>query len=145
MRRFDSDYNHESVGKWLRQQAMKGFQRGEDAHSRRYSLACSCGVNLPEFPNSVSLALTRDMIPDYASGWHFSISCITETGYRGYVPEEGEHWLAIIFGEYAGRAIPQPLDDRTDLGRAKDVRHWVVECDWVDRKDRAVNLEGLSK
>ncbi|HVY94514.1 MAG TPA: hypothetical protein VHA14_17250 [Bryobacteraceae bacterium] len=140
---FPPDYDHVSVGKWLRQQAMKGFQRGDHERSSRYTESCMCRVNLPESPNSVSLALTRDMVPDYVMGWHFSISCVTETGYRGYVPEEGEYWLRIVFGGYAARAIPQPIEDRTEPGKAKDVRHWLIECNWADRSDPAVNLEGL--
>ena len=64
---FNPDHDHASIAKWLRQQAMKGFQRGEDSHSRRYVGSCNCGVNLPEFPNSVSLSLSRDITPDYAS------------------------------------------------------------------------------
>jgi hypothetical protein len=140
---FDPDYDHAAVGRWLRQQAMKGFQRGGDDYSRRYTNACACGVNLPEFPNSVSLILTRDMVPGCAIGWHLSVCCVTDRGYRGFVPAEGAHWIDIVFGPYRGRAVPQPIEDRTAPGIEKDVRHWVVQVDWDNRKDPAVLLEGL--
>lgn len=143
MRLFSSDHDHAAIGRFLRQQAMKGFQRGEDDYSRRYTLACNARVNLPEYPNSVSLMLTRDMVPEHEWGWHFSICCVTETAYRGYVPAEGEHWLDIVFGKYAAHAIPQPLSDRSRFGVEKDVRHWVLVCDWSIRADPAVTLEGL--
>ena len=125
--------------------AKKGFQRGDDDYSRRYTESCTCGVNLPEYPNSVSLILTRDMLPPtFASGWHLSISCVTEDGYRGYVPAEGEYWRRIIFGAYREYAIPQSLAERTRLGIQKDVRHWLIECDWgATQYDPVVVLEGL--
>lgn len=143
VRVFDPDYDHVAIGRWLRRNAMKGFQRGIDDYSRRYTQSCTCGVNLAEPPKSVSLVLTRDMVPECPFGWHLSLCCVTSKGYRGFVPEEGAHWLEILFGPYRGRAAPQPLTERSSSGVDRDVRHWVVECDWNDRKDPAVNLEGL--
>jgi hypothetical protein len=142
-RLFPPDYNHEAVGRWLRRQAKSGFQRDDSPSTHRYVDSCTCGVNLPECPNTVSLILTRDLNPDCVIGWHLSLCCVTNRGYRGYQPAEGEHWLGIIFGKYSARAIPQPLADRTQIGTEKDVRHWVIECDWKDSNDPAVTLEGL--
>jgi hypothetical protein len=130
MRLFLHNYDHKAVARWLRLEAMKGFQRGDDPVSVRYVEACTCGVNLPECPKSVSLILTRDAVPDCVIGWHLSICCVTNRGYRGYVPEEGEYWIRTIFGAYADRAVTQPLDDRSVVGRAKDLRHFIIECDW---------------
>lgn len=135
--------NHADVGRWLRMEARKGFQRGHDDYSRRYTAACTCGVNLPEHPKSVSLILTRDMVPECLIGWHLSICCVTDRGYRGFDPKEGEHWLDVLFGSFASRAALQPIEDRSSFGVRKDVRHWVVECDWNNRADPAVNLDGL--
>jgi hypothetical protein len=142
-RRFDPGYDHAAIGRWLRQQASKGFQRGSDDYSRRYCDSCNCGVNLPDYPNTTSLLLTRDMVPDFEVGWHLSVCCVTLLSFRGFVPAEGEHWLEIIFGSYRERAIVQPLKDRTRFGIEKDVRHWVLPVDWTDRGDPAVTLEGL--
>lgn len=141
-RRFDPGYDHAAVARWLRQNAMKGFNRGLDDHSMRYMDGCSCGVNL-EFPNSVSLIFTRDMIPPEPNAWHLSVCCVTPKGYREYVPEEGEHWVELMFGHYRGRAILRPLEERSPMGVQKDVRHWRLDCDWTDRADPAVTLEGL--
>jgi hypothetical protein len=103
---FDPDYDHAAVGRWLRLQALKGFQRGADEHSRRYTDRCACGVNLPEYPNSVSLILTRDMVPEFAFGWHLSVCCVTESSFRGFVPAEAAHWIEIIFGRCRERRAP---------------------------------------
>jgi len=140
VRCFAPDYGHAAVVRWMIREAMKGFQRGDDPSTWRYVDACSCGVNLPEYPKSVSLILTRDANPDCISGWHLSVCCVTDRGYRGYVPEEGAYWLRIIFGPHADRAVEQPLEDRSRFGIEKDVRHFVLECDWADRSDPAVNL-----
>ncbi len=145
MRLFQPDYAHEGVARWLRIQAMKGFQRGDDPASVSYVGACTCGVNLPDYPESVSLILTRDSNPDCKIGWHLSICCVTDQGYRGYVSQEGAHWVAMAFGHYAGRAVEQPLEDRSKFGIEKDVRHFVIECDWADSRDPVVNLDGLVK
>lgn len=142
MRAFDPDYDHQAIARHLRREAMKGFQRGDDPSTARYVAACTCGVNLPKAPDSVSLILTRDANPGCLIGWHLSVCCVTDKGYRGYVPEEGAYWLRTIFGPYADRAVEQPLEDRGRFGVEKDVRHFVIECDWTDRKDPAVNLEG---
>lgn len=146
---FEPGHDAMAVARWLRGEAMKGFQRGDDDISRRYVKACTCGVNLAVCPNSVSLILTRDAAPDCVNGWHLSICCVTNTGYRGYVPEEGEHWLNAIFGDYAARAVEQPLAERGPLGKSKDIRHFVIECDWNDATAPAVRLrasdEGCSK
>jgi hypothetical protein len=142
MRCFDLDHDHEAVGRHLRREAMKGFQRSNDPSSLRYVDACTCGVNLVPAPNSVSLIFTRDYNPDCKVGWHLSVCCVTHRSYRGYVPEEGLYWLGIIFGHYADRAIEQPLDARSPVGVKKDVRHFLIECDWTS-KDPVVRLEGL--
>ena len=144
-RLFKPDYDHVQIARWLRMSARKGFQRGDDEYSRRYTDSCTCGVNLPEFPNSVSLILTRDMVPDCLIGWHLSICCVTDCGYRGFVPAEGNHWLKVVFGSYRDRAAPQPLEDRSTFGVTKDVRHWIVEVDWASRTDLAVALEGVDE
>lgn len=140
MRKFDPEYSHDAVARWLRMEAMKGFQRGDDPTTWRYVDSCSCGVNLPEYPKSVSLILTRDAAPESMHGWHLSVCCVTDKGYRGYVPEEGAYWVRVIFGPYAERAVEQPLEDRTRFGIEKDVRHFLIECDWTDRNDPAVHL-----
>lgn len=140
---FDVDYDHAAVARWLRLQAKKGFQRADDETTQRYVTSCSCGVNLHPAPYSVSLILTRDLNPDCVIGWHLSVCCVTDRGYRGYSEEEGAHWLGVVFGKYASRAVAQPLEDRGPFGKEKDVRHWVIECDWADRSDSVVSLEGL--
>jgi hypothetical protein len=142
VRKFDPDYSHEAVARHLRREAMKGFQRGDDPVSVAYVLACRCGVNLMPPPNSVSLILTRDSNPDCVIGWHLSVCCVTDRGYRGYVEEEGQHWLGLTFGHYAHRAVPQPLNDRTPAGIEKDVRHFVIECNWSEF-DPIIWLGGL--
>jgi len=138
IRRFHHDYNHELVARWLRAEAMKGFQRGDgdDPISARYVEACACTVSLPEFPNSISLILTCDVNPGYLISWHLSVCCVTETGYHGYVPEEGEYWCRLIFGAFADRAVMRPLSERSAAGVEKDVRHFVIvgACDWADQK-----------
>ena len=143
MRIFLPDYNHEAIACFLRREAFKGFQRGEDDASRRYTEACIVGVNLPEHPNSVSLVLTRDMVPGCLVGWHLSICCVTERGYRGYASEEGEYWKRLIFGPHADRALERPLEERTHWGIEKDVRHFILECDWSNHQDPACGLAGL--
>ncbi len=143
MRIFAPTYDHAAVAHHLRREALKGFQRGDDPSTWRYVRACSCGVNLPEYPKSVSLIFTRDANPDCKVGWHLSVCCVTGNGYRGYVPAEGAHWVRTIFGIYAPHAIEQPLEERSPFGVRKDVRHWIIECDWADRKNPIVNLEGL--
>lgn len=140
-RLFDPSYDHASVAQWLRRQAMKGFQRGDDEYTWRYVDSCTCGVNLPEAPNSVSLIFTRDMNPDCAIGWHLSVCCVTNSGYRGFAPDEGQHWVDLLFGPFAHLARPQPLSDRSRFGVEKDVRHWVLPVDWADRSDPAVDLD----
>jgi hypothetical protein len=140
-RLFYPDYSHMAVARWLRCQARTGFQRGGDEHTMKYVARCTCGVNLPVCPNSVSLILTRDMTPGCTFGWHFSICCVHSTGYRGYVSEEGEHWLEMIFGKYKHLAAMQPLTDRSSIGVAKDLRNWILEVDWKDRTNPAVDLE----
>ena len=142
MRLFGRHHDHAAVARHLRREALKGFQRGDDPATRRYVQACSCGVNLG-YPKSVSLILTRDYEPNCETGWHLSVCCVTDRGYRRYAPEEGEYWLRTIFGPYADRAIPGSLEDRGPVGIAKDVRHWVIPVDWNDRSDLAVRLEGL--
>jgi hypothetical protein len=143
VRLFDPSYDHAAIARFLRRQAGKGLQRGKDPVSVRYVEDCTCGVNLPEFPKSVSLILTRDAAPGCVFGWHLSICCVTNKGYRGYAPDEGARWVNLIFGRRAHLAVEQPLKDRSRFGVEKDVRHFVVECDWSDFTDPAVNLEGL--
>ena len=142
MRIFLPDYNHEAVARHLRREALKGFQRSDDPISLAYVTACTCGVNLMPPPNSVSLILTRDNNPDCVIGWHLSVCCVTDRGYRGYVEAEGLHWLNLIFGCYAARAVATPLEDRTPFGVEKDVHHFVIECDWAST-DPVVYLAGL--
>ena len=139
-RYFPPLWDEESIARWLRRQAMRGFQRADDEHTGRYVMSCGCGVNLPEYPNSIGLILTRDINPDCLIGWHLSVCCVTYKGYRGYVPAEGEHWRQRIFGHYAELAIPQPLEDRSEFGREKDVRHWIIECDFADQSNPVASL-----
>jgi len=142
MRTFPPDYDHAAVAQFLRREAKKGFQRGDDPISRRYVEACNCGVNLFNAPDSVSLTLTRDFVLDYKIGWHLSVCCVTSSAFRGYVPEEGEYWKLLVFGWYSSLAVEQPLAERTPLGVQKDVRHWLIECDWGSSLP-VVTLEGL--
>jgi hypothetical protein len=142
-RLFFHNTDHAEVGRYLRAAAKKGFQKGLSSKSKFYVETCTCGVNLPEYPKSISLTLTRDSNPEFSIGWHLSVCCVTDTGYRGYVPEEGEHWKEVIFGLYSARAIAQPLEDRGPIGIEKDVHHWILECDWSNKNDPAVELEFL--
>jgi len=141
MRIFNPDYDHRAVGRWLRRQALKGFQRGGDAASGRYVESCTCGVNLADAPNSVSLIFTRDLVPECLIGWHLSVCCVTDKGYRGFSVAEGAHWRSILFGCFADLAIEQPVCDRSQIGRDKDVRHFIAECDWSVHSDPLVSLE----
>lgn len=72
-------------------------------------------------------------------GWHLSVCCVTDKGYRGYVPEEGAYWARMIFGPWAHRAVEQPLESRSPFGVEKDVRHFLIECDWNDKTDPVVS------
>jgi len=143
MRIFPVEYDHAAVVRYLRRQAMKGFQRDDSPATDRYVKACSCGVSVLPEPNSVSLIFTRDNVPGCRIGWHLSLCCVTDKRYRGYVPKEGEYWRRLIFGRYAERAVMAPLDERSTFGVQKDVRHWHLPCAWTDRHDPAVNLEDL--
>jgi hypothetical protein len=145
MRLFLPDYDHAAVARWLRREAMKGFQRGDDPSTWRYVEACTCGVNLLPAPNSVSLIFTRDSNPDCKVGWHLSVCCVTHKAYRGYVPAEGEHWRQLVFGKYAPLAVEQPLTERSPYGVKKDVRHFIIECVWADHKNPVVTLEGIEE
>jgi hypothetical protein len=132
--------DHARIASWLRACARTGFVRGMALQSQQYRDRCTCGVNLPEATNSVSLILTRDFILDL-TGWHFSICCVTSTGYRGYQTSEGEHWIGLIFGRHKSRLIE--TDASSEIGEAKDVRHFFLACDWRDGTDPAVTLEEL--
>ena len=101
---FAPDYDHAKIARWLREYAMRGFLRppGNEQANARYLQQCSAGVNLPTVPNSVSLTLTRDFGSD-VDGWHLSIACVTNTGYRPHVHEEGDP----VAGSDI-RAVPEP-------------------------------------
>jgi hypothetical protein len=116
---------------------------------------CTCGVSLYPPPNSVSLMLTRDYLADVKlsdlpsgigkseDGWHFSICCVTDRDYRGYQPEEGDHWLALIFGLFIERVTIR-YSAESVIGSHKGVSHFVLPLDWSDQRDPAVALEGLT-
>jgi hypothetical protein len=136
---YTSDTDHAVVARWLRERAMTGFVRGMDVSSLQYRNACTCGVNLPKRDDSVSLILTRDMVPGEPTGWHFSICCVTSSGYRGYQPAEGEHWAGLIFGPLRSRV--HDLGALTPIGAVKHVHHFRLDCDWNNTSDPAVALE----
>jgi hypothetical protein len=140
-RLFPPETDHAEVGRWLRAQAKTGFVRELSESTFQYRNRCTCGVNLPVCPNSVSLILTRDFVPTEPSHWHFSICCVTSSGYRGYQKSEGDHWADLIFGPYRNRVIDGGA--LTGVGQEKDVHHFRLDCDWSDRADPAVTLEGL--
>lgn len=137
---FQPDYDHAAVARWMRSQAMSGFMRGPDSATARYVERCITGVNLFPKPNSVTLILTRDAVPGNRIGWHFSICCVTDKGYRGYQADECEHWLELIFGPHRGRVTANPLKERGPAGILKDVRHFMLECDWKNSSDPVVTL-----
>jgi hypothetical protein len=129
------DADHAEVARWLRAEAKQGFIRGWGSLSFDYRNRCTCGVNLPQAPNSVSLILTRDRVPGEPMGWHLSICCVTSSGYRGYQPAEGEHWAELIFGRYRSLL--------TEEAGRKGAHHFRLQCDWGDRVDEAVTLKVL--
>ena len=152
---FASDYDHAAVARWLRKQAGRGFLRGHgnEQANERYAQQCSARVELPTAPNSVSLILTRDYFATSVDGWHLTIACVTtSSGFRPYVPEEGDLWLDLIFGPYRGRAIDETADIRSivgamkgvrnfRLGALKGLRNFRLPVNWSDRSDPAVTLE----
>ena len=144
IRCFRPDEEHAQVARYLRIQARSGFLKGIDQTSLLYRVRCTCGVNLPEAPNSVTLILTRDAIPGEPTGWHLSVCCVTSAGFRGYQPSEGEHWADLVFGKYrSARVASLPDSAASPPGREKGVRHFRLDCDWADGADPAVSLEGV--
>ena len=123
---FPPDYDHAAVERWLREQASRGFLRGpgHEHANAKYLRQCSAGVNLPAVPNSVSLSLTRDYFAAGINGWHLSVACVSSSGHRLYVAEEGDPWVDLIFGPYRGRVIDETAEVRSTVGAMKDVRHF---------------------
>jgi hypothetical protein len=141
IRCFYPDVDHVEVARYLREQAASGFLRGIDQSSLLYRMRCTCGVNLSERNNSVSLIFTRDAIPTEPSGWHLSVCCVTPTGFRAYEAVEGEHWADLVFGKY--RAHRVTVFAPSNVGEAKGVHHFRLDCDWGNESDPAVRLEGI--
>lgn len=145
MRQFSPSYVHTSMAKLMHLAARKGFQTGETVASLDYVESCSWGINLAEYPKSVSLIFTRDNDPECKTGWHLSICCVTNKGYRGYQPDEGRYWVNVVFGAYAHLAVEQLLTERSPFGVDKDVRHFLLPCDWSNSSDPLTTLEGWCK
>lgn len=138
---YTPDSDHAEIAKWLRSQATTGFCKDPGLATWSYGYSCSCGVNLALAPNSTSLILTRDDVDGEPKGWHLSVCCVTDSGYRNYSPLEGEHWRKLVFGEYASRVVEDAPE--TSIGQSRGVRHFRLACDWEDQSDPATTLRGL--